>query len=257
MVRKTGPGCADPRLSVQGPGIAWRRAGGCHAGCPCRKAPRRGRCLHRPARFAPPQGFRDDARTARRQVWQAADAYRVVPACGRIVGRAISPAAWGLRYRRVSGTMRASSPTDAGQGPAGLFRIPMEQGGNAPLPSAPCGASTVRFAVPASHGALKHACALRPSNLLRLAFSSAGGARLRSPLQGRLLSRRWKGSPVRGAGGVSRLRGAAPGSANILPGHRKPSRPCGITEPRGAALTQNRSVTPLPSPAGVNARPTI
>src|SRR5699024_3838762 len=36
-----------------------------------------------------------------------------------------------------------------------------------------------------------------------------------------------KGSPVRGAGGVSRLRGAAPGSANILPGHRKPSRPCG------------------------------
>ena len=34
--------------------------------------------------------------------------------------------------------------------------------------------------------ALKHACALRPSNLLRLAFSAAGGARLRSPLQGRL-----------------------------------------------------------------------
>ena len=66
-----------------------------------------------------------------------------------------------------------------------------------------------------------------------------------------------KGSPARGAGGVSRLRGAAPGSANILPGHRKPSRPCGITGPRGAALTQNRSVTPLPSPAGVNARPTI
>ena len=67
-----------------------------------------------------------------------------------------------------------------------------------------------------------------------------------------------KGSPTRGAGGVSRLRGAAPGSANILPGHRKPSRPCGITGPRGAAPTQNRSVTPpQSSPAGVNARPTI
>ena len=63
--------------------------------------------------------------------------------------------------------------------------------------------------------------------------------------------------PCKGSWRQGRLRGAAPGSANILPGHRKPSRPCGITEPRGAALTQNRSVTPLPSPAGVNARPTI
>ncbi len=94
---------------------------------------RRGRCLHRPARFAPPQGFRNNAGTARRQVWRAAGAYRVVPACGRNVGRAISPAAWGLRYRRVSGTMRASSPTDAGQGPGGLCMIPPTQGGNAPL----------------------------------------------------------------------------------------------------------------------------
>ena len=42
-----------------------------------------------------------------------------------------------------------------------------------------CGARIARRA-------LKHACALRPSNLLRLAFSAAGGARLRSPLQGRL-----------------------------------------------------------------------
>ena len=31
---------------------------------------------------------------------------------------------------------------------------------------------------------LKHACILRPLHLLRLAFSAAGGARLRSPLQG-------------------------------------------------------------------------
>ena len=45
-----------------------------------------------------------------------------------------------------------------------------------------CGARIARRA-------LKHACALRPSNLLRLAFSAAGGARLRSPLQGRLCKR--------------------------------------------------------------------
>ena len=42
-----------------------------------------------------------------------------------------------------------------------------------------CGARIARRA-------LKHACALRPLHLLRLAFSAAGGARLRSPLQGRL-----------------------------------------------------------------------
>ena len=42
-------------------------------------------------------------------------------------------AAWGLRQRRASGTMQASSPTDAGQGTAGFCRIPAGQGGNAPF----------------------------------------------------------------------------------------------------------------------------
>ena len=70
--------------------------------------------------------------------------------------------------------------------------------------------------------ALKHTCVLRPLHLLRLAFSAAGGARLRSPLQGRLWrDRHPEGSPVRGAVGVSRLRGAAPCLANILPVWRK------------------------------------
>ena len=78
-----------------------------------------------------------------------------------------------------------------------------------------CGARIARRA-------LKHACALRPLHLLRLAFSAAGGARLRSPLQGRLWGDRHpEGSPVRGAVGVSRLRGAAPCLANTLPGRRK------------------------------------
>ena len=90
-----------------------------------------------------------------------------------------------------------------------------------------CGARIARRA-------LKHACALRPSNLLRLAFSTAGGAQLRSPLQGRLWENcRLKGSPVRGAVGASRLRGAVHGLTNTLSGRREPS------------------------PAGVNARPTM
>ena len=50
-----------------------------------------------------------------------------------IVGRAISPAAWGLRYGRVCGTMQASSPTDAGQVSGKFCRISPPQGGNAPL----------------------------------------------------------------------------------------------------------------------------
>ena len=57
----------------------------------------------------------------------------LLPVYRGFVGRAISPAAWGLLRSRVCGTMQASSPTDAGQGPAGLFRIPMEQGSNAPF----------------------------------------------------------------------------------------------------------------------------
>ena len=82
-----------------------------------------------------------------------------------------------------------------------------------------CGARIARRA-------LKHACALRPLHLLRLAFSAAGGARVRSPLQGRLFggNRHPEGSPVRGAVGVSRLRGAAPCLTNTLPGCRAPPR---------------------------------
>ena len=47
--------------------------------------------------------------------------------------------------------------------------------------------------------------------------------RIHLPLQGRLWENcRPEGSPVRGAGGVSRLRGAAPGLANTLPGSADP-----------------------------------
>ena len=59
----------------------------------------------------------------------------------------------------------------AGQGAAPLSRL-------TPLPV--CGIRIMRRM-------LKHACILRPLHLLRLAVSAAGGARLRSPLQGSLL----------------------------------------------------------------------
>ena len=118
------------------------------------------------------------------------------------------------------------------------------------------------------------------------------GARLRSPLQGRLWENcRLKGSPVRGAVGVSRLRGAALCLASILPGYRKPPRSCSITvrrstpqplageafwgnrHPKGSpgrgavGVSRLRGAAPClantlsgrrePSPAGVNARPTM
>ena len=84
-------------------------------------------------RGAPLRCVRADARIAPRRAWRETGAYLSPPASGRNVGRAISPAAWGLRYRRVCGTMRASSPTDAGQGAAGFCRISPAQSGNAPL----------------------------------------------------------------------------------------------------------------------------
>ena len=105
-----------------------------------------------------------------------------------IVGRAISPAgeACGgvmLRFCASAAPQSSVMPQDLGS-----LRRPgrvLARQGAAPLsrltPTLPvCGARIARRA-------LKHACALRPSNLLRLAVSVAGGARLRSPLQGSLL----------------------------------------------------------------------
>ena len=70
--------------------------------------------------------------------------------------------------------------------------------------------------------------------------------------------RRMMRVPQTGNVGVSRLRGAAPCPANILPGRRRLPRSCGITELCGAELAQNRSITPpQASPAGEIARPTM
>ena len=61
--------------------------------------------------------------SARRRAWWAAGVHLPPPVPGHNVGRAISPAAWGLRHGKVCGTMQASSPTDARQGTAKLYRV--------------------------------------------------------------------------------------------------------------------------------------
>ena len=152
--------------------------------------------------------------------WRKAGVYALPPAPGRNVGRAISPAAWGLRRCKVSGTMQASSPTDAGQGSAGLCRISPAQSGNAPL--------RLRLtAQPPSGLRYPHRTARAEARLCSATVKPAPSRFLRrrrrstpQPLAGEALSSacRLKGSPVRGAGGVSQLRGAVPCPANILPG---------------------------------------
>ena len=71
---------------------------------------------------APPAGLTDGRRLC--------VAARSRPQCrAGEIARRLGP----LRHRRVSGTMRASSPTGAGQGSAGPCRIFRPQSGNAPL----------------------------------------------------------------------------------------------------------------------------
>ena len=85
--------------------------------------------------------------------WRKAGVYALPPAPGRNVGRAFSPAAWGLRRCKVSGTMQASSPTKHRARPCRALQDTCGAKRQCTPPSAPYGASTVRFAVPASHGA--------------------------------------------------------------------------------------------------------
>ena len=145
-----------------------------------RQAWRRGRCEHRPLRRG----------TALHDCHPPA--MPAVHGCAArlpcIVGRAISPAGevcGGVMLRFCAsaapqssvmpqdrGSLRRPGRVLAGQGAASLSRL---------TPTLPvCGA---RIAL----RVLKHTCVLRPLHLLRLAVSAAGGARLRSSLQGSLL----------------------------------------------------------------------
>ena len=130
--------------------------------------------------------------------------------------------------------MRASSPTDAGQGSAGLCRIPVKQGGNAPL----------RLRLTA-----------HPPSGLRCPHRTARAeARLCSatvkPAPSRFLRRRRRSPP-------QPLAGEALGE---LPTGRLPCKGSWRRQPTegcGALSCQYPSGPPQGSPAGVNARPTM
>ena len=198
--------------------------------------------------------------SARGQAWQSADVCGSVPVYGRNVGRAFSPAAWGLRHRRVCRTMRASSPTDAGQGPVGVCGIPVGQSGNAPLrlrlaAHPPSGLRCPHRTARAEARLCSATAAPAPSRFLRRRRRSTP-----QPLAGEAVKQLPpKVSPVRGGGIASAMTegcGAWPrqypsGSPQTFPVLRH-------YRTRSAALAQNRSIAPPQlSPAGVNARPTI
>ena len=186
----------------------------------------RGRCSHRPGNLAMSQGSTAgvnarptiqgkrevEPRTAdRRPLGRGRSLHR--PAVGPDVRLLIlccrphAGALWGGRFRPPQTRLPPqTSPAGVnarreGSRPPG--RVLARQGA-APLsrltPTLPvCGARIMRRM-------LKRACILRPPHLLRLAVSAAGGARLRSPLQGS------KASPARGGGCAARRRrrGALP-----------------------------------------------
>ena len=152
--------------------------------------------------------------SARRRDWRMAGASALSPAPGRNVGRAISPAAWGLRHRRVPGTMQASSPTKHRARSCRALQDTSAANRQCTPPSAPCGAST-------------------------------------SPCRGGFVNGfHPKGSPVRGAVGVSRLRGAAHDLASILLGwHQARRRVWRMAGVCGLAPVYGRNVGRAISPA--------
>ena len=105
----------------------------------------------------------------------------------------------------------------------------------------------------------KRACILRPPHLLRLAVSAAGGARLRSPLQGSLPGGSPpKASPARGGGCAARRRrrGALPPCpTGIL---QNPAGPCPASVGDDACIVPEPPATHRkPQAAGEIARPTL
>ncbi len=195
--------------------------------------------------------------SARGRVWRrtAASTSPLVPA--RNVGRAFTPAAKALRHRRLSGTMQASSPTKHGAralpGFAGYLRR------KAAMHPSVC--AFRRIHLPLQGRLCKRLPPKRlPCKGLRSRAPPAADTARRSRCSGRrtqvcFSTRSAMRAPQTGNVGVSRLRGAAPCPANTLPGRRRLPRSCSITELCGAALAQNRSITPpQTSPAGVHAR---
>ena len=146
--------------------------------------------------------------------WRKAGVYALPPGPGHNVGRAISPAAWALRQGRVSGTMQASSPTDAGQGPAGLCRIPVKLRGNASLrlhlaAHPPSGLRCPHRTARAEARLCSATAAPAPSRCIRRRRRSTPQPLTGEPFKQQAL---YKASPARGGGCAARRRrrGALP-----------------------------------------------
>ena len=139
--------------------------------------------------------------SARQRAWRKAGVYALPPTRGRNVGRAFSPAARGLRHRRV---FRGDASTAARRRRFGAQSTKCR-----PL---------ARRSSPTKHRA-GFCRGLQDISDAKWQCTPPSPS-VTPPLAGEALSNacRLKGSPVRGAGGVSRLRGAVPCPANILPG---------------------------------------
>ena len=162
--------------------------------------------------------------SARGRVWRRTTASASPPVPGRNVGRAFTPAAKALRYRRVSGTMQASSPTKHGAralpGFAGYLRR------KAAMHPSVC--AFRRIHLPLQGRLCKRLPPKRlPCKELRSRAPPAADTARRSRCSGRrtqvcFSTRSAMRAPQTGNVGVSRLRGAAPGLANTLPGSADP-----------------------------------
>ncbi len=166
-----------------------------------------------------------------------------VPVYGGFVGRAISPAAGPCCIAGFAGRCKHRPLRSIGQGPAGLCRTFLPPGGNAPLrlrlaahpPSglrcphrAACAEAHLRSATvkPAPSRCIRRRRRSTPQPLAGEAFGGLPPGRL----------------PCKGSCRVSRLRGAVPCLANILPGRRgalRHRRGCGTMQ--ASAPTKHRA----------------
>ena len=130
----------------------------------------------------------------------------------------------GLRHRKAHGTMQASSPTKRRARSCPVLQDISAAKQQCTPPSAPCGASTS----PCRGGFIE---SLPPGRLpckgLRSRAPPAADTARRSRCSGRrtqvcFSTRSAMRAPQTGNVGVSRLRGAAPGLANTLPGSADP-----------------------------------
>ena len=184
----------------------------------------------------------------------------LLPARGGFVGRAFTPAAWGLAAVQGLRDDAGIVPYGCGARSCRALQDISAAKRQCTPPSAPCGAATS----PCRGGFIEILPPKRlPCKGLRSRAPPAADTARRSRCSGRrtqvcFSTRSAMRAPQTGNVGVSRLRGAAPCPANTLPGRRRLPRSCGITELCGAALAQNRSITPpQASPAGEIARPTM